>query len=191
MKKIVMIVVVAVLASSGLFAQKARVVKKQDKKELRKLKKAQRKIDYEISKAQGIQMIKDGDFVLMGDFLSDRTGRSLLVVDNYNFVKVKGDQVVVQYALNGRTGLNGIGGVTYRGTIRKMSIKNFGEGKVSTVKIDFISPIMPGISTVSIDIRGNQASAKMIRNGSVIKLSGKYLSAGDALIVQGGNRAVL
>ncbi len=185
-----MMLVVVVLAAGSLLAQEVKVVEKVSKKELKKEKKAQRKIEYELFKAEGLNSIEDRDFVLMADRISGRSFRPVLVMDNLNFIKIEGEEITVQYALDGRIGVNGLGGVTYRGKIRNIEAKDLGQGKPGNVLVEFVAPYARGMVRLYIDIRGDQATAQLLNNGQMINFRGEHLTTESADVTRGISRAV-
>ena len=191
MKHLIMMIAVMVLAAGTLSAQKLIKAKKkaakQEKKEAKKLAKAEEKANYELYKAEGKKMIESRDFVLIAQMISGRDTRPIPVVDNSNFVKIEGDKIVVQFALNRPDvgGTNDMGGNTYKGTIRKLEAKDLGEGKSVNVRVDFVSPSIQGVATIYIDIMGSTVKAQMIDSGGTINFSGKYIALKDAFLLQG------
>jgi hypothetical protein len=191
MKRLIMLMAVMVLAAGTLSAQKLtkaeKKAAKQEKKEAKKRAKAEEKENYEIYKAEGKKMIESRDFVLIAQMISGRDTRPIPVVDNSNFVKIEGDKIVVQFALNRPDvgGTNDMGGNTYKGTIRKLEAKDLGEGKSVNVRVDFVSPSIQGVATIYIDIMGSTVKAQMIDSGGTINFSGKYIALKDAFLLQG------
>jgi len=191
MKKIIMMIVVMLLAVGTLSAQKLtkaeKKAAKQEKKEAKKKVKAEEKANYEIYKAKGKEMIEARDFVLIAQTISGAKTRPIAVMDNSNFVKIEGDEIVIQFALNRPDiqGTNDMGGMTYKGTIRKLEAKDLGEGKSVNVRVDFVSPSIQGVATIYIDIMGHEVKAQLMDNGGAINFIGKYISIEDAFLLQG------
>jgi Domain of unknown function (DUF4251) len=194
MKKIIMMMSVMVLVMGTLTAQKLtkaeKKAAKQEKKAAKKQAKKEEKANYELYKAEGKKMIESKDFVLIAQMISGKDKRPIPVVDNSNFVKIEGEEIVVQFALNrpGIQGTNDMGGNTYKGTIRKLEANDLGEGKPINVRVDFVSPSIQGVATIYIDIMGSAVKAQMIDSGGVINFSGKYIALKDAFLLQGWSR---
>ena len=184
-------IVVMLLAVGTLSAQKLtkaeKKAAKQEKKEAKKKVKAEEKANYEIYKAKGKEMIEARDFVLIAQTISGAKTRPIAVMDNSNFVKIEGDEIVIQFALNRPDiqGTNDMGGMTYKGTIRKLEAKDLGEGKSVNVRVDFVSPSIQGVATIYIDIMGHEVKAQLMDNGGAINFIGKYISIEDAFLLQG------
>lgn len=191
MKRLIMMMAVMVLAVGTLSAQKLtkaeKKAAKQEKKAAKKRAKAEENENYELYKAEGKKMIESRDFVLIAQMISGRDTRPIPVIDNSNFVKIEGDKIVVQFALNRPDvgGSNDMGGNTYKGTIRKLEAKDLGEGKSVNVRVDFVSPSIQGVATIYIDIMGSSVKAQMMDSGGAINFNGKYVALKDAFLLQG------
>ncbi len=104
---------------------------KEEKREERKLLKAERKNEsLRISKEnfqKYLANIEDSTFVIETHTLFDRRGNSVPVSPTVNFVMVEGDQFTMQIGFNGRIGDNGLGGTTLEGFItdyQMLKVKN-------------------------------------------------------------------
>ncbi|MEP0987426.1 DUF4251 domain-containing protein [Ekhidna sp.] len=89
---------------------------KLDKKEIREQRKAeQRKVQAE--KFDEITaLVQNKSFALEADLLQSRYATFNVIQDN-NFIKVEGDEIIIQTANFNRIGWNGLGGITVRGKI--------------------------------------------------------------------------
>jgi len=191
MRKYWMMLAAVILIASTAVSQEEKIVEKVSKKEARKAKRAENKRVYEIEKAYGINLIDNKDFVLQADRISSRNNIPVVVDRNVNFVKIDGDVMVIQFGLNQRVGLNGLGGTTFEGRIQDIDTKDNGEGRGYSVRIQFYTPILNGTATVSINVLGNQARASLWSNGRVINFEGPYGSGDETLVAQSVNNRVI
>ena len=187
MRKMIMMLA-AVLIVTVVQAQEEKTVEKIDRKELRKQKREQRKKIYEIRKAEGANLIESRDFVLKVDQISGRNAIPIIVSNDVNFIKIDGDDIVVQYGLNGRTGLNGVGGITLEGKIYEVDTWDSGEGKPYSARVNFTSPLLRQMTTLYIDLRGGKSKATMYSNGSIINFEGLYASIDSSVIAHAKTR---
>ena len=73
---------------------------------------------------QAVAAVKNQDFVLEAQSVQFRTGATVFVNSNTNFIYVKGNRAVVQISpSNFASGPNGVGGVTVDGTISGQEYK--------------------------------------------------------------------
>lgn len=150
---------------------------KLSKKEERRKKKEEARRKFEVNKLLGIQMMEKRDFVLLADRISAKTGPAVGVSRNVNYIMISGENMVVQYGINNASvGLNGVGGATLEGKIKKFDVKNRGEGKPYLVTIQFATPYLNGVATVQINIRGDKADAMLNASGRQLNFFGEYAS---------------
>lgn len=184
-------VILIVGTAMGQEEQEEKVVEKVSKKEARKLKREQHKRVFEINKAYGMNLMENRDFVLQADRISGRNNMPIPVDRTVNFIKIEGDQMVIQYGLLNQIGLNGLGGATFEGVIRDFDTKDLGEGKGYNVRVQFYTPVLNGVATVMINVRGEQARASLWTNGRVINFEGFYGAANEALVAESPNNRVV
>ena len=108
----------------------------QDKKADKVAEKAAKKAEKEAKKAaeeaeqmalfeQGVQALKDKDFVLEADRVEFKRGQFVYVTPSTNFVSMQGDHATIQLAFNiPVSGPNGIGGITVDGECIKHRNEN-------------------------------------------------------------------
>jgi hypothetical protein len=76
------------------------------------------------------KMVQQKRFVLEANYISDQTGRRIIVSGELNFVRVDSSQIIVQIApISGMAGPNGLGGITAGGSINKWELRRFGKNK--------------------------------------------------------------
>ena len=191
MRKYWMMVIAVLLIGSTALSQEEKVVEKLSKKEARKEKRAQKQEIFEINKAYGINLIDERNFVLQADRLSGKNNMPIPVDRGVNFVKIEGDQMIIQFGLINQLGLNGLGGTTFQGRIMDLDAGDRGEGKAYSVRTQFYTPILNGVATVNLEIRGDKARASLWSNGRVINFEGNYGTNEDIKVAQGINNRVV
>ena len=106
---------------------------KESKKEIKEREKRLRELNDDVAYAMASNSMQRGYFVLIADYVEiGRAGyRHYSINPQSNFVLVQGDDGIIQYAINtGRSGSNGIGGWTGKGTVRNKRIKVKDNGDV-------------------------------------------------------------
>ena len=93
-------------------------IKELTKKEKKMIEKRTREIKDSLDHINAIAAMQKGYYVLMADRITIK-GRSFMnPMSNTNFVLIQGDKAVIQLAANnGRSGFNGMGGITVEGYI--------------------------------------------------------------------------
>lgn len=89
------------------------------KKQIRKMQRDQRKKEKEAAQEEAfneaIQAIEDKNWVLEANVFYGRNGKAVDVNSTTNFIQFKDTIVFVQFAMEGRSGQNGLGGMTFEG----------------------------------------------------------------------------
>ena len=110
---------------------------------LAKLRKEAKKAEKEAKKAaeaaeqmalfeQGVQALKEKDFVLEAERVEFKRGQFVYVTPSTNFVSMKGDRATIQLAFNtAAAGPNGIGGITVDGSASNIEMKTDKKGNVT------------------------------------------------------------
>lgn len=179
--------VAVVLVGGTAAAQEGKTVDKLKGKELRKQKKKERTELFELQKKEGSALIEERDFVLQAERLRGKNSLSRNVSNQINFIKIDGDNLTVQFGdLFAGNGRNGLGGVTYDGTIKRLESVDLGEGKSFTTSIQFSAPFLNSVATINISVRGNQARAAFWSNGQVLNFEGFYYSNENSSIQKSG-----
>lgn len=190
-KLMMMLVAMAMISAVAVGQEKEKVAEKLTKKELRKLKREEAKQAFEKNKAYGMDLIADRDFVLKADRIYGKRSPIIVVDQNVNFIKINGDQMVIQYGLLSQLGVNGLGGTTFEGTISQLDTYDLGAGKAYNVRIQFSTPALNGVATVHINVRGDKAQASLWSNGRVLNFEGNYGGANEQRVAQGINGRVI
>lgn len=178
--KILFLVLVLILSAQTTWAQSdLQDQRKIEKAEKKRLKEEERQKSQELAMA----LAKEKAYVLEATTLTGRY-RQYQVSPSTNFVKIEGDQIVVQTADNFRIGYNGLGGVTINGTIHDYEVTESKNGVM--VNIRFSDPVL-GHSTLNMSIYGNgQARATVLGNwGGRATFHGQLISLEEARVYKG------
>jgi hypothetical protein len=121
MKRTILLMLVFSLSLSAIsYAQdgKSKEQKKLSRAEKKALKQAQMKAE----KDSILQIIESKQWVMEAYQLQGKYGQTFNLSPTTNFVAVKGDRNVWQFAFNGLIGWNGIGGITIDGKVTKYEV---------------------------------------------------------------------
>jgi hypothetical protein len=125
--KTMKIILVSLLMAGGLilntfYASSQDMEKDLTRQERKFMRKAQLEANFNLLDS----LLNSNRFVLVADFLQNKWGDRISVVQTINFIKVNGETGVLQTGSNSGLGYNGIGGITAEGTIGDMQItRNF------------------------------------------------------------------
>lgn len=165
------------------------VMAQSDKKEQRKMERAERKIQKAEEKKRKqefvLELVKDQNFVIEANTVSGRYVSRFAVHPGTNFVKIEGDRVTVQTANNWGFGYNGLGGITINGNIKDYKVITNKKNNTS-VLIEFTSPLF-GLSTLNLHFQESGfASAMMVDNwGRRVTFQGQFFPLEDSRIFEG------
>jgi len=149
------ILAVIILFTTGALKAQNKEQEKTDKKKVREEKLA------ENLKAIN-SAVDDSVFVLEANMIRGRYTSNNFVSPNTNFIKVEGDEIVVQTADAFNAGYNGLGGITVRGNIREYEVRK-DDGGVN-VFIQMSSTVL-GYSTVNISVNASGHASATVRTG--------------------------
>jgi len=186
MRKIVFIIILAML---GSFAN-AQDTGKLSKREQRKLLKEERKKEEANAAAEYAKlvdyMVKNSEFVLEADMLFDKYGNSQPVSSTVNFISVDSTEGVLQVGSPMYLGRNGVGGVTIDGNISDYEFtKNEKRGSY-TINYNLISPVGSYDVNISVSESG-RADARVSGNFSSgsLRYSGKLVHPKRSRVYKG------
>ncbi|MDX1627672.1 MAG: DUF4251 domain-containing protein [Fulvivirga sp.] len=145
----------------------------QEEKSKKQLKKEQKKEQLEANIKVIKKAVRDSAFVIEADMLRGRHSRNIIVTPNTNFVKVNGDEIILQTADAFSIGYNGLGGVTIDGTIQTYEI--FEDEHSVRLTIQFSSPML-GFSTVDVVASANGTGRATLRTnvGGYVEFKGEF-----------------
>ena len=190
MKKAIRIFLMTLLCSAlvmpSLSAQndvrKHKKLNKQEKKEMR-LRESQETRKYIF------QLLKQRLFVLEADQLYSRSGMTIPVSSATNFLAIKGNKIIFQFALeNGAMGANGIGGMTAEGFVDNYS---FNPGKTTNKAMVVTGDIRPkgsgdrGHFVITVQNDGNAYLNILLPYGARLSMNGRIIDFAHTSIFKG------
>lgn len=191
MKKLIILILMAVFT---IQINTAVAQDKLSKKELRKIEKAkkkqQKKEQQKKNKAANLQVIKDQSFAIEANTIQGRSLYTYQVNPNINFIKVEGENFVLQTANSFAVGYNGLGGITIVGKIADFKVIEGKEGKAIHISAQVNSAVL-GNSTVFMTISGNGNSTarltdnwgnRIVFNGDMYPLENSNIYQGQSLL---------
>lgn len=130
--------------------------------------------------------LKNLDFVLEANYVTNRYGKRIYVTSNTNFISVTNGRAVVQISPAMGGGPNGVGGLTMDGAVSNREVKNLKNGQVQ-VSFQVTGAAISAAVTVTLIPNSNYASATVNPNFNSMKVSleGKIVLPGDSEIYQG------
>ncbi len=191
MKKLVyflgMFLVAGILSIQVGVAQNTGSLTKQEKNKIEKLRKEkEKKMQRALSKAYYAKLLKEKYFVFMADYVVGPNGTAFVVSPDINFFSVNGNNVVIQFGMEGVVGLNGVGGITARGTILDYKFNQGKKNNMSvTTDINLIGPGLPPHIYINVSDDGTAQLNMQTGNGALITMYGQIVSPRKAVIFTG------
>lgn len=185
--KIIATILLAFILVPGIYSQDEGRL---SKSEIKRMQREQRRADEAAAREQMAEitglMIKDQQFVLEADFLSDRTGSRIPVIPMLNFIMIDTTAGVVQFGSAMSAGYNGVGGATAEGRINNYKFTMIGKNKTSySVTMNFMSILGTYDITMLVNSRG-YADASIRGNWSgVLNYHGKLVPLEASRVYKG------
>lgn len=161
------------------------------KKQVRQLKKDQRRKARELANQEAFQAAKtalqDQNWVLMANTLYGPRGAAIPVSDNTNFIQFKGNTVYVQLAFTGIAGPNGLGGITVQGTPSQINTQTDKYGNI-TYSFYVNGIALTAQIVINLSSGSNYASATVypMMNGNNLTFSGVLVPTSQSGIFRSG-----
>ena len=132
MKRVLLLLAVLLFSAGTMMAQQDKAAEKAAKKAEKEAKKAAEAAEQMALFEQGVQALKEKDFVLEAERVEFKRGQFVYVTPSTNFVSMKGDRATIQLAFNtAAAGPNGIGGITVDGSASNIEMKTDKKGNVT------------------------------------------------------------
>ena len=117
MKKWLFLIIICLGLSNNIYADN-NTAPELTKEQKKAIEKRNREIQDSIYHATAAEAMAKGFYVLMADRIMIKGRAFMNPTPNTNFILIQGDNAIIQLAANnGRTGLNGLGGITVEGKI--------------------------------------------------------------------------
>ena len=101
MKRVLLLLAVLLFSAGTMMAQQDKAAEKAAKKAEKEAKKAAEAAEQMALFEQGVQALKEKDFVLEAERVEFKRGQFVYVTPSTNFVSMKGDRATIQLAFNG------------------------------------------------------------------------------------------
>ena len=167
MKRVLLLLAVLLFSAGTMMAQQDKAAEKAAKKAEKEAKKAAEAAEQMALFEQGVQALKEKDFVLEAERVEFKRGQFVYVTPSTNFVSMKGDRATIQLAFNtAAAGPNGIGGITVDGSASNIEMKTDKKGNVmlqgvavsANVTIRMVKGTNKCTATVSPNFNSNRIS---------------------------------
>lgn len=180
MKKLVVILLI-LMVSPGVWAQ-------QESESSALSKKEKRQLELEKQFQQTQALLDSRDFVLEADFLQDRYGNRVFVSSIINFIAIDSTEAVIQIGSNHSFGPNGLGGVTAKGKITNWELKTNEKNKSFRLTVNVMTNI--GLYDVNFSISASGRATALLTGlrrgnlsfeGNLIPLQESYVFEGNSI----------
>ncbi|AHM63409.1 hypothetical protein D770_25830 [Flammeovirgaceae bacterium 311] len=167
-------------AQTGWAQTSKREQRKIEKAEKQRLKEEERQRNRDMV----LNLVKDQTYVLEATTLAGRYGQLFPASPTTNFIKVEGDQIIIQTANNVGIGYNGLGGITISGNIREYQVNQDKGG--ASVFIRFYDPLL-GLSTLNLSVQeSGYARATVLGNwGGRVTFQGQFVALEESRVFKG------
>lgn len=156
-------------------------------KQERQEQKAQEEFQDSLLFRQAYQAIDGKSFTLEAGQVVFKGGQTAFVSTSTNFISVDGDMAVVQIAFNGASsGLNGLGGITVKGSVSGYRVKTDKAGNVY-VSMNVVGTAVSATVSITLYNGSNQASVTVNPNfnSNRLTLNGKIVPFSKSTVFQG------
>lgn len=184
-KHIVAVLLVALMALS--IQAQSKEERRTQKKTEKALKKEERAKALKANKERILASVENKSFVIEANTLYDRYQNRYPVAPTVNFVKIDGDQGVVQFGFSHAIGYNGVGGLTFAGRLSGYKVMDTKPGGPITISANLTSPGLLGTATILLSIH-NDGSARATVTGSYgsrLTFDGDFFELEESHIYEG------
>ena len=144
-----------ILASVGGLQAQTKAERKAQRKLEKALKKEARALALEENRERITDLIHNQTFVLEATAIIDRRQNRFEVSPTINFVKIDGEEGVVQFGFNHLVGYNGLGGLTLRGRLSSYEVNSENPKGPITLTAVLSSTGLIGAATLNMTIADN------------------------------------
>ena len=177
MKKII-IVILLIISSNGIWAQKAKNPSSMTRKEKKELE-----LDKEFHMNKS--MLDNRDFVLEANYIQDRFGNRRIVNSVINFVAVDSVTAIIQVGSDYRNGPNGVGGITAKGRITKWQLTEDKKSKSFNLTINVLTSVGIYDLHFSIGLWGNSTVMLSGLSAGQLTFEGKLVPYSESSVFEG------
>lgn len=157
------------------------------KKEKKALKKAEEAKQDSIDALSFSIVIDSKNWVLEANQLTSKSGQTVNVSSNLNFIAIETDEAFVQIGNLMTYGYNGVGGVSVKGDIKKYSCKKSSKNGSYFIMISVSSPLGSFDISINANSTGDmvRATVQGTTTGGEINYSGKIVPVSQSSVYKG------
>lgn len=164
----------------------------QDKSD-RQIRKEQKKLEQQAKYEQNLELFREWidsrDFVILTDNITGRYGTAYNLQPTVNFIKVEGDEILIQTAHPFRTGGNGLGGLTTEGHVTSIKVFKDEKDEPISMMINFTTPVL-GTANLSVHVNGSGQTSAYLRGnwGRMATFRGEFANSDSSMAYTGMER---
>ncbi len=183
MKKFIITMLAVLVYIVNLNAQD--ISKEEWKKMSRKERKEYRMKIAEQENAYTMQLLNSKQWVLEAHQLQDRYGQVYNILSSLNFVGVDQEFGAIQLGSNDGIGLNGVGGITLEGNVRKYELKE-GKNGGASLRIEILGS-SAGHMSMSLHISSSGSASALVTDnfGNRLTYRGTIVSLAESSVFKG------
>jgi len=190
MKKALFIFVLCFFAFPTFSQQVENLENKTGTKLTKEQKQAERKARAELVAKDVEWMVLKRRFVIEADYVSDKTGRRIVVNSLLNFIRIDSSKIIIQVTPETiKLGANGLGGITADGIVSKWEMKRFGKNQ-QTYSISLSARILrAGTYDVQMTISPDGSVQATLSGNDAAKVLfyGRLVSLKESKVYKGAN----
>ena len=184
--KRIILLSLSLLITFGCFSQVEEAVDIREQKQLRRTaRKEERKAEEEKALALTKQLINTRKFVLIADYIGNKTGNKVPVSQTINFLKIDTSYCVIQIGSMNSIGYNGVGGITAEGTISSFKTTTNKKGNSYTLTLVTNTNIGTYDIVIFVNAFGNADATITGTTYGALKYYGRLVPIEDARTYQG------
>lgn len=108
------------------------------------------------------EWIESKEFIILTNSITGRYGGTYNLQPNVNFIKVEGDEIIIQTSQPHLIGSNGLGGLTTKGIITSMETTTDEQDKPISFMINYSTPAL-GIGSITFHVNGTGNASAYLR----------------------------
>lgn len=186
MSRVIVMICAILFTSGGISAQD---VDNLSKKEQKKLRKEQQRVEDSLVYDKSVRAINEKDWVLEAYSIQSKRGMTYQVTGNTNFVMIADTRGTVQLASPMRAGYNGLGGITVDGNISDYKVSSDKKGSLYVeffilgvgINATVLVSLYPGSNRAQVTISSNTWGQRITYNGYIYPREESNVFKGFAL----------
>lgn len=186
MKKYVIAFVMLFFACSNVLYAQDGLAKKERSIAAKEERKLQEENEKEQERQDLLAAIKDSSLVLEATVLRDKRLKTYNVSPGTNFIKIDGDELVIQTSNPAYLGRNGLGGVTIVGDLISYEVEEIKKGENYNIKAE-LSSVLTGHTVVQMYVSTDGITRARVTDswGNRITFQGQAKPFSESSVFQG------